>query len=45
MIKFYYDRIKQTGSDESDVDNFWNNLLGDYFPKKERYGIEWSRVL
>ena len=40
MINFYYERIKKPNSDESDVDNFWNNLLSDYFPKKERYGIE-----
>lgn len=46
MSKFYYDQIKQTNSDMSDVDNFYNNTLGDYFPTSQLYGIEQeSRLL
>jgi hypothetical protein len=38
--KYYYDQIKRAGSLENDVDNFWVNLLPDYFQKRLNYGIE-----
>lgn len=40
MVKFYYDQIKKADSNESDVDNFYNNMLDLYFPKDKLYGIE-----
>ncbi|KAF2464528.1 uncharacterized protein BDR25DRAFT_154785, partial [Lindgomyces ingoldianus] len=44
--QYYYQKIKETGSLENDVDNFWLNLLPDYFQKKLKYGIEQeARVL
>ncbi|KAI9787508.1 MAG: hypothetical protein M1839_000038 [Geoglossum umbratile] len=38
--QYYYDQIKKTDSIENDVDNFWLNLLPDYFQKKLNFGIE-----
>ncbi|KAF2471331.1 uncharacterized protein BDR25DRAFT_325101 [Lindgomyces ingoldianus] len=38
--QFYYGKIKDKDSVENDVDNFWLNLLPDYFQKKLKYGIE-----
>ena len=40
MCKFYYEQIKDPNSDESDVDNFYNNTLSLYFPRNQLYGIE-----
>lgn len=37
---FYYNQIKQAGSDENAVDNFWNNTLPLYFTQDKFYGIE-----
>jgi hypothetical protein len=38
--QYYYGQIKNANSLENDVDNFWLNLLPDYFQKKLKYGIE-----
>ncbi|KAI9773440.1 MAG: hypothetical protein M1840_007656 [Geoglossum simile] len=38
--KFYYDKIKEAGSLENAVDNFWNNTLPHYFTQDKFYGIE-----
>lgn len=38
--QYYYSQIKKANSIENDVDNFWLNLLPDYFQKKLKYGIE-----
>jgi hypothetical protein len=38
--QYYYDQIKKTDSIENDVDNFWLNLLPDYFQKRLNFGIE-----
>lgn len=44
--QFYYNKIKDKNSLENNVDNFWLNLLPDYFQKKLKYGIEQeSRLL
>ena len=40
MAKFYYDEIKKLNSNESNVDNFYNNTLPLYFPDEQYYGIE-----
>ncbi|KAI9764657.1 MAG: hypothetical protein M1840_008154 [Geoglossum simile] len=40
QYQYYYDQIKKTDSIENDVDNFWLNLLPDYFQKKLKFGIE-----
>ena len=38
--KWYYDQIKRPDSIENAVDNFYLNLLPDYFKKRLGYGIE-----
>jgi hypothetical protein len=38
--KFYYDKIRELGSFENAVDNFWNNTLPHYFTQDKLYGIE-----
>ena len=38
--EFYYKQITDKDSKENGVDNFWLNLLIDYFNKKLTYGIE-----
>lgn len=40
MRQFYYDQINKMNSDESDVDNFYNNTLSIYFPATQLYGLE-----
>lgn len=40
ILQYYYDQIKKTDSIENDVDNFWLNLLPDYFQQKLEFGIE-----
>lgn len=38
--EYYYKQIKDRNSTENAVDNFWLNLLPDYFKKELKYGIE-----
>lgn len=38
--RWYYNQIKNNNSIENAVDNFWLNLLPDYFKKSLKFGIE-----
>lgn len=40
VLWFYYTEIKKSGSAVGDVDNFYNNMLRDYFSQDLMFGVE-----